>query len=79
MIEQPPLNVFDLKKYNPLEKLIATRSVRALDDAFRKCSTRPPIPESFHRDSPNGPGPTFVPVKSYNSQEFFDLKVEKLC
>ncbi len=59
---------------------MATRSVRTLDDAFRKMldkETRP-IPESFRRDSPIGPGPTFVPVKSYYSQEFFDLEVEKL-
>ncbi|MBT3868490.1 MAG: hypothetical protein HN900_13220, partial [Gammaproteobacteria bacterium] len=51
---------------------MATRSVRTLDDAFRKMldkETRP-IPESFRRDSPIGPGPTFVPVKNYYSQEF---------
>ncbi len=59
---------------------MATRSVRTLDAAFHKMldeETRP-IPESFRRDSPIGPGPTFVPVKSYYSQEFFDLEVEKL-
>ena len=52
---------------------MTTQSVRTLDEAFRKMldkETRP-IPESFRRDSPIGPGPTFVPVKSYYSQEYF--------
>ena len=59
---------------------MATRSVRTLDDSFHKMLDKEvrPVPESFRRDSPIGPGPTFVPVKSYYSQEFFDLEVEKL-
>ena len=59
---------------------MATRSVRTIDPAYHKLLDQEsrPIPESFRRDSPIEPGPTFVPVERYYSKEFFDLEVEKI-
>ncbi|TDJ25440.1 MAG: aromatic ring-hydroxylating dioxygenase subunit alpha [Gammaproteobacteria bacterium] len=55
-------------------------SVRTMDAAYHKLldSDPRPIPESYRRDSPIEPGPTFVPVERYISREFHDLEVEKL-
>ena len=59
---------------------MANRSVRTIDPAYHKLLDQEsrPVPESFRRDSPIEPGPTFVPVKRYYSKEFFDLEVEKI-
>ena len=59
---------------------MANRSVRTIDPAYHKLLDQEsrPVPESFRRDSPIEPGPTFVPVKRYYSREFFDLEVEKI-
>jgi phenylpropionate dioxygenase-like ring-hydroxylating dioxygenase large terminal subunit len=55
-------------------------TVRTLDTAYHKLldSDLRPVPASYRRDSPIGPGPTRVPVSRYISQEFFDLEVEKI-
>jgi phenylpropionate dioxygenase-like ring-hydroxylating dioxygenase large terminal subunit len=55
-------------------------TVRTTDSAYHRLldtETRP-VPESYRRDSPIEPGPTFVPVERYTSKEFFDLEVEKI-
>ena len=59
---------------------MATRAVRTIDPAYHKLLDQEsrPVPESFLRDSPIEPGPTFVPVTRYYSKEFFDLEVEKI-
>ena len=44
-------------------------SVRTIDTAYHKLldSDSHPVPESYRRDSPIEPGPTFVPVERYIS------------
>ncbi|MFP6816609.1 MAG: Rieske (2Fe-2S) protein, partial [Pseudomonadales bacterium] len=55
-------------------------SVRTTDPAYHRLldADSRPVPESYRRDSPIEPGPTFVPVSRYTSREFYDLEVEKV-
>tara|TARA_A100001037_G_scaffold86556_1_gene78558 strand:+ start:153 stop:1703 length:1551 start_codon:yes stop_codon:yes gene_type:complete len=58
----------------------AKATVRTMDPSYHELldADSRPVPECFRRDSPIEPGPTFVPVERYTSQEFFDLEVEKI-
>ena len=55
-------------------------SVRTTDPAYHKLldADSRPIPDSYRRDSPIQPGPTFVPVSRYTDKAFHDLEVEKV-
>ena len=56
------------------------RKVRTIDEGYHRliATDKHPVPESYKRDSPIGPGPTMVPVERYTSQAFHDLEVEKV-
>ena len=49
-------------------------TVRTTDPAYHKLldADSRPVPESYRRDSPIEPGPTFVPVSRYTDKAFHD-------